>query len=79
MRLCAEDLLKAMQRKADDLEVEAAAAGTPIPDDFPGRRVLQAAGIRTLEDLRALRDLESVRGVGPKLAAAIERAMEQAA
>ncbi len=53
-------------------------SATPLPEDFPGRGALLAAGYTTLESLRSLSeaDLTAVRGVGPKLARQILRALE---
>jgi predicted flap endonuclease-1-like 5' DNA nuclease len=53
-------------------------SATPIPEDFPGRGALLAAGYATLEDLRSLSeaDLIAIRGIGPKLAQQILEALQ---
>lgn len=39
---------------------------TPLPDDFPGKEALLAAGIDALEDVpRKGKDLTAVSGIGP--------------
>lgn len=44
---------------------EPAAAGTPLPEDFPGRAALEAAGIDTLEAVpRDGDDLVAISGIG---------------
>ncbi len=53
-------------------------SATPLPENFPGRGALLAAGYATLESLRHLgeADLIAIKGVGPKLAKQILRALE---
>jgi len=53
-------------------------SATPLPEDFPGRGALLAAGYTTLESLRGLSaaDLITIRGIGPKLAQQILQALE---
>ena len=53
------------------------AGGTPLPEDFPGRAALQAAGYTTLEALRGLtqEELAAIKGIGPKLAQRILAAL----
>ena len=53
-------------------------SATPLPEDFPGRGALLAAGYTTLESLRGLSeaDLIAIRGIGPKLAKQILQALE---
>jgi len=53
-------------------------SATPLPDDFPGRNALLAAGYATLESLRGLSeaDLIAIKGIGPKLAKQILQALE---
>lgn len=80
MRRCADDLLRAMQSKAGDLELEAGRESSrSIPDDFPGYRALVSAGVETFDELRALGDVRSVKGIGPKTAARINESLESAA
>lgn len=80
MRRCADDLLRAMQSKAGDLELEAAReTATPLPEDFPGYRALSAVGVKTFDDLRMLGDPRSVKGIGPKTASQIAETLESAA
>jgi predicted flap endonuclease-1-like 5' DNA nuclease len=54
------------------------ATETPLPEDFPGRGALLAAGYTTLESLRGLSeaDLIAIKGIGPKLAKQILQALE---
>lgn len=80
MRRCADDLLRAMQSKAGDLELEAAReSATPLPEDFPGYRALVSTGVETFDQLRALGDVRTVKGIGPKTAARINESLESAA
>jgi predicted flap endonuclease-1-like 5' DNA nuclease len=53
-------------------------SATPLPEDFPGRNALLAAGYTTLESLRGLTEAElvAIKGIGPKLAQQILRALE---
>jgi predicted flap endonuclease-1-like 5' DNA nuclease len=53
-------------------------SATPLPEDFPGRGALLAAGYATLESLRDLSeaDLIAIKGIGPKLAQQILQALE---
>jgi len=46
-----------------------------LPDDFPYRSILEAAGFATVESLLKVDDLTSLKGIGPKSAAAIEAAL----
>jgi phage terminase Nu1 subunit (DNA packaging protein) len=36
-----------------------------LPDDFPGRRALEEAGVESMAELLEIEDLRSVRGIGP--------------
>lgn len=49
---------------------------TPLPDDFPGRRALEAAGIETMTDLLQVDDLRAIPGIGPATERKIRRALE---
>lgn len=48
---------------------------TPLPDDFPMRKALVAAGLETVEAVKAAPDLVAIKGVGeanaPKIAEAL--------
>ena len=79
MRVCSEGLLRDMASVADALELEGEAAADPLPEDFPGYRVLVAAGVETFAQLRALEDVTRIKGIGPKLAKRIVDEMEPAA
>lgn len=49
---------------------------TVLPDDFPGRAHLLAAGLNTLEAVQARKDsLEDIPGIGPATAEAINAAL----
>ena len=37
---------------------------TPLPDDFPMRKTLVAAGLETVEAVKAVPDLVAVKGIG---------------
>jgi hypothetical protein len=50
-------------------------APRPLPDDLPWREVLLTHGIRTMDELTALRDLTSVPYIGESRAAEITRAL----
>jgi hypothetical protein len=53
-------------------------SATPLPEDFPGRGALLAAGYTTLESLRGLSeaDLIAIKGIGPKLVQQILQALQ---
>jgi Helix-hairpin-helix domain len=46
---------------------------TQLPEDFPGKKVLEANGVTTLEQVRAMTeaDLVALDGIGPKTATEI--------
>lgn len=46
-----------------------------LDEDFPGFKQLTAAGIETLDELKAIEDLTEIDGIGPKTAEAIREAM----
>ena len=49
---------------------------TVLPDDFPGRAALLAAGLMTIEAVQARKDsLEEIPGIGPVTAEAIHAAL----
>lgn len=53
------------------------AADTPLPEDFPGRKALAAAGIQALEDVpRKLTTLTAIAGIGEKTAVAVLEALD---
>lgn len=54
------------------------ATETPLPEEFPGRSALLAAGYTTLESLRGLSeaDLITIRGIRPRLVKQILQALE---
>ena len=79
MRLCSEELLQDMMGVADELELEGLAPADPLPEDFPGYRVLVAVGVKTFDQLRALGDVTQIRGIGPKIAKRIGEHSETAA
>ena len=79
MRTCSEELLRDMAGVADSLDLEGQASAELLPEDFPGYRALVAAGIETFVDLRALEDVRSIKGIGPKLAQRIVDHVESAA
>ncbi len=51
---------------------------TPLPEDFPGREALVAAGRECLEDVRGatLKELVDIKGIGKKTAEKILAALE---
>ncbi len=53
--------------------------GTPLPETFPGREPLEAAGIRFVEQLadKAADDLTQIKGIGPATAKAILAARDE--
>jgi ERCC4-type nuclease len=53
-------------------------SATPLPENFPGRGALLAAGYTTLESLRGLSeaDLIAIKGIGPRLARQILQALK---
>jgi predicted flap endonuclease-1-like 5' DNA nuclease len=64
--------------RAGETQDQQPAPATPLPPGFPGASVLLAAGYTTLESLRglSLADLVAIKGIGPKLAKQILRALE---
>ena len=61
-------------------ESESAPKQGKLPDGFPGKDALEAAGITTFARLRKQRDgdgLTAVVGIGPATAAEIELALEE--
>ena len=53
-----------------------APVGDGLPDDFPGRAQLVAAGLDTMSAVRAHEDLTQVEGIGPATAGKIQEALE---
>ena len=70
------DCLEALQTLADHLERK---SGDPLPDDIPGVQTLRKAGVSTIQELRAMEDLTSIRGIGPKMEKKISRYLRMAA
>jgi predicted flap endonuclease-1-like 5' DNA nuclease len=70
--------LTALRRHRRSTPPNAQESATPLPEDFPGRGALLAAGYTTLESLRGLSegDLIAIKGIGPKLAQQILQALE---
>ena len=56
---------------------EQADAETTLPADFPGLRALHEAGIQTYEQVRAIEDLTSIKGIGNATADAILAHLEE--
>lgn len=53
------------KEKEDEFKPTITGEGDPIPDDFPARSELEAAGIKTLADVKANADnLEKIPGIG---------------
>lgn len=82
--------IEAPQGLVDTLGLEVVAApaeaeqaqpdGTPLPDEFPGRKFLVQAGHTTLESVGALSidALIEIKGIGTRLAEAILKEVENA-
>ena len=51
-------------QEAEELKAESSI--TPLPDDFPARPELIAAGLKTVEAVKAYEDLLSVKGIGSR-------------
>lgn len=47
-----------------------------LPEDFPFRQFFISAGVWTLEGVRSIGDLTSIRGIGPKSALIIQQHIE---
>lgn len=77
MKVCSEELLRDLVAASNQLDMDESAE--PIPDDFPGRRALAAAGVSTFAELRGLDDVTQIKGIGPKLAERIGDELESAA
>lgn len=61
---------------AQVIEAEQKPAVTVLPDDFPGRAHLLAAGLNTVEAVQGRKDsLEAIPGIGPVTAEAIHAAL----
>ncbi len=58
---------KKEERAAAEQDRGAAPTATPLPDDFPSREILVAAGFTTMEGARAASDeaLLALDGIGP--------------
>lgn len=48
-----------------------------LPEDFPGLAALEAAGITTYNEVRAVEDLTAIPGIGPATAEKITEALEE--
>lgn len=46
------------------LPVEEAVTPTPLPEDFPSRAELVAAGLTTIEEVKTAKDLAGLPGIG---------------
>lgn len=63
---------------ADEADEANAAPTLPLPEDFPGRKELAAAGISHVENVPRDEDgLTAVRGIGPATAAEILEALAE--
>jgi hypothetical protein len=70
--------LGTLRRHRGSAPPNAQESATPLPENFPGRSALLAAGYTTLESLRGLgeADFIAIKGIGPKLAQQILQALE---
>lgn len=61
---------------AQVVESDTQPPSTVLPDDFPGRAHLRAAGLMTVEAVQARKDsLTAIPGIGPATAEAINAAL----
>jgi hypothetical protein len=72
-----QELVKYLREDLEELT--APDTSTPLPDGFPAKKVLEAAGLTTLETLRAKSeaDLIALDGIGATTAAKIYEALAQ--
>ena len=75
MTRLADEIVEGVASSAGEFDMEDAAGPEPIADDFPGAKKLRAAGIDTMEKLRALDDFTIVHGIGEKTAERMEEAV----
>ena len=57
-------------------DTDGKAEGTPLPDEFPGREHLVAAGYGTVEAVRGIADLDALPGIGQATEAKILEVLE---
>lgn len=55
--------------------VSAMRSGGRLPEDFPHRGILEAAGVETVRELRQVADLTEIHGIGPARAKEIREAV----
>ena len=76
MTKLADEIVEGVASCAEIFEIiDDSADPKPIPDDFPSAKHLRAAGIDTMEQLQALEDLTTVKGIGDRRAEEIEQAV----
>lgn len=63
--------------RGDEDEVETDTARDEIPADFPARKELIKAGIKTLSAVRAIADFDEIKGIGQSKETAILEAIAQ--
>lgn len=72
-RVSSEILEELSGAAADDLESDGDAG---LPDDFPGRDALAAAGVESVAELVDIDDLRGIPGIGPATERKIREALE---
>jgi len=60
-----------------EMAVEVEGRGSPLPDDFPGRSSLLAAGITTIESVGKVMDFDELKGIGQATERRIVAYLEQ--
>jgi len=68
---------ESLRRWVVEVEVPIVSDSRALPDDFPLRKKLLAAGITTLDELQALDDPTTLRGIGQASVEVIRRALNE--
>lgn len=75
MTQLSDELVLGVASSAAAFDLEEETEPEVIPDDFPGVKHLRAAGLKTMDQLRALDDFTTLYGIGEKTAEKMEKAV----